>query len=286
MTKILREGRGVQIVKEPDGRVCLVITQREYRDQEGFWDDYRRLSESFPGIAYTEKRKDLIWNFFSLKCMRLQYARGGLLGLSFHLSVQTEIRDFMEDLMRKGEVQDYHVDILPDPRTSGEIGPCSPISLCYEIFPEVIRLKSGTPTEATSSSETVGCLNPSAASLEKKDDWNKKEVVEVPEIPDDIFEDQLLASMRHKADRLEIPTNPCLSVSVKSFERQNADPTSLNTENRYGTRKDKCPVTGEPRSSEAKNSKISDGNCPSCGDSGEWRNLALFCRNGHGKFAG
>lgn len=28
------------------------------------------------------------------------------------------------------------------------------------------------------------------------------------------------------------------------------------------------------------------GFCPRCGDKGEWRAMALFCRNGHGKFAG
>ena len=28
------------------------------------------------------------------------------------------------------------------------------------------------------------------------------------------------------------------------------------------------------------------GTCPKCGDDGEWRSLALVCRNGHGVFAG
>lgn len=31
--------------------------------------------------------------------------------------------------------------------------------------------------------------------------------------------------------------------------------------------------------------KLND-NCPECGDHGEWRGLALTCRNGHGIFAG
>ena len=29
-----------------------------------------------------------------------------------------------------------------------------------------------------------------------------------------------------------------------------------------------------------------DGLCPKCGDRGEWRSLALVCKNGHGVFAG
>jgi hypothetical protein len=28
------------------------------------------------------------------------------------------------------------------------------------------------------------------------------------------------------------------------------------------------------------------GLCPRCGDVGEWRMMALYCRKGHGKFAG
>lgn len=28
------------------------------------------------------------------------------------------------------------------------------------------------------------------------------------------------------------------------------------------------------------------GTCPKCGDRGEWIMLALFCKNGHGRFAG
>lgn len=32
--------------------------------------------------------------------------------------------------------------------------------------------------------------------------------------------------------------------------------------------------------------KPDNSNCPRCGDRGEWRALALVCRNGHGVFAG
>lgn len=32
--------------------------------------------------------------------------------------------------------------------------------------------------------------------------------------------------------------------------------------------------------------KIFHDRCPKCGDEGEWRALALVCRNGHGVFAG
>lgn len=31
---------------------------------------------------------------------------------------------------------------------------------------------------------------------------------------------------------------------------------------------------------------IPDGHCQTCGDAGEWRALALMCRNGHGKICG
>jgi len=32
--------------------------------------------------------------------------------------------------------------------------------------------------------------------------------------------------------------------------------------------------------------KVLHDSCPTCSDRGEWRMMALVCRNGHGKFAG
>lgn len=71
-------------------------------------------------------------------------------------------------------------------------------------------------------------------------------------------------------------------IYTKTFRLRDIDPALADVEPKEGN----LTLLLEDIELVVKKDYKKDGLCPACGDRGEWRMLALFCRAGHGRFAG
>jgi hypothetical protein len=116
--------------------------------------------------------------------------------------------------------------------------------------------------------------------LDKKFKWDLESLMDLSwDVPDDVFEDMLRASLR---ECFEYTTTAMWFPPPGSITPVfPPDPGAFDEEEKT----DPGPGVEKQKTAEHQRRWKEKGLCPQCGHSGEWRALALFCPQ-HGKFAG